>query len=473
MKRLTNTLLAGILAIGTMTLGNAQCASWVDSPQKNDAENAHSIYRQALKDKDYTLAFENWEIAFAIAPAADGKRDYHFTDGSLLYQEKFKTETDADKKKEYQATALKMIDDAMACYKAGSITSSKCPDGSCIDARIGYLAGRKAFDMFYTYNTPYSQTTAALDMALENSGMNAEYIVFDPYASIAVYQFEKGEMDAAKARSLYDELNAIADHNIAKGDNLAAYYQQAKDAMNAKFAVIANDIFDCEFFVTKLRPEYDASPEDPEVWKKVVSKLKAQGCDASHPFLKEVEGKYKVWANSQNAAKKAEFEANNPAILAKKAYDAGDFAGAIQKYDAAIEGEMDASKKAGYLFSKASIQFRKLKKYSAARATALEAAKARPGWGRPYMLIGDMYGSGARNCGDSWNQRLAILAAMDKYRHAKSVDASQADDANSRLSKYRASMPSLEDGFQRGVKEGTPVTVGCWIGESVKVKYKK
>jgi len=47
------------------------------------------------------------------------------------------------------------------------------------------------------------------------------------------------------------------------------------------------------------------------------------------------------------------------------------------------------------------------------------------------------------------------------------------DDANSRLGKYAGSMPSIEDGFQRGIKEGQTVTTGCWIGESVKVRYKK
>ncbi len=471
MTRLTKLFLAGVLAMATVTLGNAQCASWMDSPQKDDAENAHSIYRQAIKDKDYTIAFENWEKAFSIAPAADGKRDYHFTDGAKLYLEKFKTETDATAKDAHKAKYISLIDDAVACYKAGSITSSKCPDGSCIDARIGYLAGRKAFDMFYTFNTPYSQTLAALDMAKENSGLDAEYIIFDPYASIIVYEFEKGKFEKEKARSIYDDLNAVADHNIAKGGALGPYYQQAKDAMNAKFAVIANDIFDCDFFVEKFKPEYEASPEDPEVWKKIVAKLKAQECDPGNEFLIEVEGKYKTWAAAENAKKQAEFEANNPGIQAKKAYDAGNFDEAVQKYDDAIAGEADPSKKAGYQFSKASIQFRKLKKYGAARATALEAAKNRPGWGRPYMLIGDMYGSGARSCGDSWNQRLAILAAMDKYRYAKSVDASMIEDANSRLSKYRASMPDKEDGFQRGIKEGSVETVGCWIGEKVKVKY--
>ena len=471
MTRLKKLLFASVLTLATVTLGNAQCASWVDSPQKDDAENAHSIYRQALKDKDFTIAFENWEKAFSIAPAADGKRDYHFTDGAQLYLEKFKNETDAAKKEEYKTKYLSLIDQAIACYREGSIVSSKCPDGSCINARIGYLAGRKAFDMFYTFNTPYSQTTEALKMALENSGDDVEYIVYDPYASIAVYQFQKGKMEKAEARAIYEELNDVADYSINKNDNLSAYYQQAKESMNAKFAVIANDIFDCEFFVEKLKPEYEDNIDDPQTWKRIVAKLKGQGCALDHPFLAEVEGKYKVWAQGQNAAAQAEFEANNPSIMAKKLYDDGKYSEAIAKYDEAINAETDLSKKAGYQFSKASIQYRKLKSYGTARATALEAAKNRPGWGRPYMLIGDMYGSGARSCGDSWNQRLAILAAMDKYRYAKSVDPSIASDAESRLSKYRSSMPDKADGFQRGIKEGSTETVGCWIGEKVKVKF--
>jgi len=469
----TKTLLATIFIIASVTLGNAQCANWMDSPQKEDAENAHSIYRQAIKTGDFELAFENWEKAFSIAPAADGKRDYHFTDGAKIYLNKFKSETDAAKKEEYKNKSLSLTSEAIACYNSGGITSSKCSDDACIQERIGYLAGRKAFDMFYTFNTPYSKTTEALKMAIEKSGNKAEYIVFDPYVSIVVYQIEKEKMDKEEARRIYDELNAIADYNIENNAKLGAAYQQAKDAMNAKFAVIAHLIFDCEFFVNQLRPEYDASPEDVDIWRKIVSKLKSQNCDPSNEFLMEVEGKYKTWANTQNAAKKAEFEANNPSILAKKCYDKGDFPCAIEKYREAIAVETENEKKAGYYFSLASIQFRKLKNYGAARSSAREAAKLRSNWGRPFMLIGDMYGSAARNCGTSWDQRLAILAAMDKYRYAKSVDPSVSDDANSRLNKYAASMPSIEDGFQRGIKEGQTVTVGCWIAEKVKVKYRK
>jgi hypothetical protein len=113
-----------------------------------------------------------------------------------------------------------------------------------------------------------------------------------------------------------------------------------------------------------------------------------------------------------------------------------------------------------------------LKQYSQARATAYEAAKHRDGWGRPYMLIGDMYGSSARSCGDDWNQRLAIIAAIDKYNYAGSIDPEVARDARERVSKYNASLPDLSEGHMRGVKKGAKEQVGCWIGETVTVRFK-
>ncbi len=473
MKRLLNFGLMMILVFGISTLSFGQCQNWNDSPRKDDGEAAHSIYRQAIKTKDMDLAFEQWKIAFEIAPAADGKRDFHFTDGAKLYLEKFKKETDKAKKEEYKNKAIELINQAIDCYENGAIKLTKCGDNKeCIDKRIGYLAGRLAYDMFYTYNTPYSQTLDALEKSIAKSGNDVEYIVFDPYASIAVYQFKNGKMSKEEVLALYAKLNKLADYNIENNTKFKSYFEQAKKAMNAKFDEISDQIFDCDYFVEKLKPDYEAGKDDPQVWKIIIAKLKKHGCDGTNPFLAEVEGRYKKWANETNAAKQAEFEANNPALLAKKAYDAGDYQTAIAKYQEAINKETDPEAQAKHYFKIASIQFRKLKKYGEARATARKAAKLKSGWGRPYMLIGDMYGSSARGCGDSWNQRLAILAAVDKYSYAKSIDPSVTEEANKRISKYRKSFPSKEDGFQRGIKAGQSVKVGCWIGETVKVRYK-
>lgn len=60
---------------------------------------------------------------------------------------------------------------------------------------------------------------------------------------------------------------------------------------------------------------------------------------------------------------------------------------------------------------------------------------------------------------------------MDKYNYAASIDPNVADEAKDKVSRYRASYPMKDEGFMRGVKAGATETVGCWIGEKVKVRY--
>ena len=88
------------------------------------------------------------------------------------------------------------------------------------------------------------------------------------------------------------------------------------------------------------------------------------------------------------------------------------------------------------------------------------------------MLIADLYATSASKCGDDWNQRLAVLAAIEMYQRAKSIDPGVAEDANKKIGRYMAARPDKQEGFMRGVSEGQKATVGCWIGESVTVKFK-
>ena len=467
-----------ITLVAVAVIGLSQAAfsqsfkNWEGESFMDDASNAHSIYRQAIKSEDWTMAYENWKKAYELAPAADGKRDYHFIDGVKIYINKFQNETDAAMKDEYKANIDRLYDEAIAAYTDGSVVPTKCvgkPD--CIQSKIGYVYGRKAYDMFYTLNSPYSANLDALNKAVEYSGNDVEYTVFEPIASIVVYQFQKGKIEKEKAVEYFTQMEEIANYNLENNERLGKSYDQAWKSAQTKFSPIETEIFDCDYFKPKYKELYESDPDNMDQLKNLVGLLKKRGCDPADPFLVELDGKWKQYASATNAARQAEFEANNPAMLAKKSYDAGDYAGAIAKYDQAINGEADPSKKAGYMFSKASIQGRKLKKYSDARKTALAAAKLRPNYGRPYMLIGDLYATSARNCGDAWNQRLAIIAAIDKYNYAKSIDASVADEASKKAGKYRSSLPDANEGFMRGVKKGDTQKVGCWIGENVKVRY--
>ncbi|MBK9254730.1 MAG: tetratricopeptide repeat protein [Saprospiraceae bacterium] len=449
----------------------SQCGTWIGLPNQSDAENAHSIYRQAMKMNDFAIAFENWQTAYKLAPSADGKRDYHFMDGVELYKQKLATTTDDKEKEEFGNIIIRLYDEAITCYKSNTIAlKSTSPDA--LDKKIGYLYGRKAYDMFYFINSSYNETMEALDNSIKYAGMDAEYIIFDPYAKIIVWEFKGGRMNKEKAVEIYKQLNEIAEYNISNNETYSEGYQQSKAAMDYSFIEIEKEIFDCEFFKEKLLPDYEENSDDPVVLQRVLTTLLAQGCDISDPVISKLNEEWKKYATEENARLRAEYESNNPAAAAKSAYDEGKYNEAISKYNQAIKEESDGEKKATYLFAIASIQFRKLNLYSNARSTAYEAAKFRPNWGRPYMLIGDMYAKTARSCGDAWNQRLAILAALDKYSYAKSLDGSVASEANERIGAYSGSLPEKADGFMRGVSEGQSATVGCWIGENVKLRFK-
>lgn len=460
MRKISHLLFAVLtIAITTFSTNEltAQCGTFADSPDESKGLEAHVLYRDAVKAKNFTDALPNWKVAYDIAPAADGKRPFHFTDGRAIYMDMYKNESNEEKKKEYAATVLRLYDEQIACYGE--------------EGEAARLLGRKAFDMFYTLRSPYQDVRDVLKEAIDKGGNSAEYITFVPYATVVEYLFTNEKMEKEEARAVYTQLNEIADYNIANAKKYNEEYEQAKGSMNGIFARIENYIFDCAYFVDKLRPEYEANPEDPTTIEGMIRTLKKRGCEETEPMLVELEGKWAKYAAAENARRQAEFEANNPGMMAKKMYDQGDYSGAIAKYKEAISEEVDPSKQAGYWFSIASIQFRKQKSYSAARTSARKAGELRPGWGRPYMLIGDMYGSSARNCGDAWGQRLAILAAVDKYSYAKSIDPEVAADARQRIGKYSASFPEKQEGFMRGVKAGQTQKVGCWIGESVKVRF--
>lgn len=431
-----------------------QCENWNNLPNKDEIETAHVLYRTAVKAEDFGGAYENWKIAYDAAPAADGKRAFHYQDGRKIYKSMWEKETDEAKKKEYMDFILKLYGQQIECF-----------------GKEAFLYGRQAYDMYYTYNLPAVDVYNISKKSVDKGGNKSEYVVLVPYAASLVTAFKEGKVNKEDARAAHKTLYAIADHNIANNEKYGSYYQQSKDAMDGQFAAIQYDIFDCAYFKNKLKPEYEANPNDPENLKTIIGTLKRQGCDSSDPFLSELEAKWSTYAASENARRQTEFNANNPAFKANNEYKNGNFPGAIDWYKKAIEVEGDPSKQASYYYSIASIQFRKMKQYSTARTNARKAAELRSGWGKPYMLIGDMYATTSSSCGgDAWSKQLAILAAMEKWGYAKSIDAEVGGDATKKIGKYLSYRPDKGEAHMRNKHDGDKVKVPCWIGETVTLK---
>ncbi len=480
-------IIAGLIFWGINSTLQAQCATYEGSPRKEEALDAYSVYVTALKQEDYALAYDNWKIAYEIAPCWDGIKPYNFTSGIDILVNLYKKETDKAKKKELKDKIMSIYDDYYGCYASKSMKIKGCNTDSCYNIKLGNILADKAYNMFYDLQSPYSKLKKVLDEATQKAGLHSPYNVIVPYGSLAVYQYEKGKMAAAEARRIHQLVHDIAQYNVNNKDEYAQYYTDAVAYVDKLYKKIEGDIYDCSYFEKKFRPKFEADPENTENLKFMIAKMKSVGCDPNgSALLKQLEEKWSQYATAENSKIRAEYEAKNPHIAAKRLYDEGieaekqgqgstangKFKEAIAKYRLAIENATDEEAKSKYYFSIASIQFRKLKQYNAARATARKAASLNKNWGRPYMLIGDMYASTARNCGDSWMQRLAILAAIDKYAYGRSIDPGVSSEANKKIGRYNALRPDKSEGFMRKIKEGTKQKVGCWIGETVTVRYK-
>ena len=450
-----------VLIVATFGVATAQCTTWVDSPKKDKAENAHVSYRNFVKNKteaevaalpagEFDAAFKNWKTAYDIAPAADGKRASHFRDGRTFY--KAMIQKDASKKAEYGKRVVELYDEELACY----------PDGEA------FLLGRKGYDMFYL-NGYDMEAITVLEQAMAKGGDKTEYIVLPPLGQLLAYYFGEKQLEADRVRSLYEKGIALADANV-DGD-YGQYYTDAKANLVAALKKYEDDIFDCEYFKQELLPTYEDNQDDLKMLLYVVAKLKAQGCSETDAFVAEVQARYDKVRSERQEEFEEERRANNPAFAAQEAYNNDNFSEAVSLYEDAIAKSEDDNKKALYYYQIAQIQNAKLNQYGAARGNANKAASLRSGWGKPYILIGDIYGKLSSGCGDSYQQRLAVLAAIDKYQYARSIDPESAGDASRRIGRYSSSMPIKADAFSRGDKEGDRKKVGCGIGETVTLRF--
>ena len=447
---------------------NAQdpCKKWTGLPNEDEIVGAHSVYRPYVKGKQATelatmaqtnfdVAFDNWKKAYEAAPAADGNRPTHYSDGRLFYKALAEKATDEAKKNEHNEMVLRLYDEQMQCYK-----------------NEGFLLGRKAFDMFYMPAYGYRTTTLeAFKKALEVGGNNIEYIILEPMAQVMAYLYKDDQLSQEETQKLYEELEKAADHNIENNERYGQYFESSKARMAAAFSEIEDEVFDCAYFKKKLLPEYEAKPDDLEIVKYVFVKLRDQGCDPNEEIMVELQEKYTKIASELNAQIEVERRAQNPGYDAVQLQKEGNYEQAVERYKEALETEEDPEIQAQYYYSIAYIQTWQFKQYQTARTNARKAASLKSGWGKPYLLIGDMYASTSASCGkDGYTRGLAVIAAIDKYAYAKSIDPEIASEANQKIGRIRGSVPPKDEVFMRGM-DGKTDTCKCWIGETVKVRY--
>ncbi len=461
-------LLLTVATLILLTTGAfAQCEGWGTAQDSMRAITQHVLYRDYIKtakgktDQEaaemYKEALPFWEFCYKNAPTGSKK---HFIDGIKIYKAFYAAETDATKKQAHLDMINKLYDRRIECF-----------------GKEGYVLGRKMQDLYYYLGAAPEEVYELGKKVVEMEGNKVEPTVLVPYARSGMLLFRDNKISQDEVLQMQKAVNDIADHNIANpsAPKEVARFQKAKEQAAEQFEAIA-DSYDCSHYRQAIIDRYNADPNNPDVYISVRDELISRRCGDNDPVLVEIRAKIQA-KNAAIAAereeKRKEFQEQNAPSANKAAekYRAGDFAGAISLYEQAISETNVAEKQARYNYRIASC-YLNMKQYSKVRTAAKKALALNPNMGKAYIIIGKAYMSGA--CGSNdWGKPLCYIAAVDKFRKAKSVDPSISADADQLINRYSGQYPTVGSAHQRSKKAGEAVNTGCWIGETVILKTRK
>ncbi len=436
------------------------CPSWNNSPDKDAIIDSYVLCKDEIRAKNYEKAFPLWQKVYAEAPAADGKRNTVYTWGLEIFNDKFNKETDAAKKKAHVDQIMKLYDEMLECY----------PDDE------GYTYGRKGFDLVYNY-PDYATDKEKYDLfkkSVDLKGMKTQAFVLNPFTDLLIKQYNSKAISMGEAQKYAGLISKIIDNGMktAKGNELEGFkVVKGYAPVRLEEFEAEKGFYTCDYYKGKYLYIYEEDKSDCDAMMEAYSILRWGDCSEMDAKLKEINAAYQAKCVEKDPVV---VDPGTPVTPSCNDYlRNGQYAQAIQCLEDRYNKTTDLSKKASYAYSIASVLTRQ-KKFSSAREWANKALNHRPGWGKPSLLIGNMYASSGALCGPGtgWKSQVVLWPAMDMWEKAKK-DPESAGKAQKQINKYYQYLPTKEDGFMNGnVKDGDSYKIGCWINRTTRARLK-
>ncbi len=425
------------------------CKNWLNEPNKEEIIEWHVLYRDQMKLKNYEQAYPLWKKAFEAAPAADGKRNTHYGDGIIMSEYFWSQESDSLKKDEYVQTILKLYDEVIKCYD-----------------KEGYVTGRKAFDLYYKYNT-YASELEIYEMfkkSIDMEGDKTQAFILNPFIALLtnlVLEKKIANEEASQYANKALKILALNKEKKSPDEWVKEGWDIVEEFVPARLESMEGikGFYDCEYYKNKYFNTFDESKDSCDNLISVLGRLKWGDCPLDDPDLLSLA---KIYKDSCMA----------PTPQCRDFLGEGDFAEAIKCYEEKAEQTEDPEKKAQFYLIIAKIYYGELKRFSSSRKYAMQALKHKPNWGDPYILIGKLYASSGPLCGPGrgFDSQIVTWPAIDSWNKAKRVDPNVTAEANKLIRRYSKFMPSKEDIFQRNLKAGDSFNVGCWIQRTTTIR---
>ncbi len=437
-------------------------ATVVFSQAADDCNIKYNLFKGDYKAKKYDTAFENWMWCMDNCPTLT-VNIYKY--GIKIAEHRLDKASDSEKSgaadlvmRVYSQRLEHKFKKDNPAKTYDKIATFKAKQGASDEEVYGWI--EKAFKLDPTAVTP-KNLYKYFDIILNKNKITNPQLVFDTYDEVG----EGVEVKRAAYSKKIDAINAKDSVNLsAKDKRNRKIYQQiltnltiVETGLDAKLTEIST----CENLIPLYKKYFDEKNSDPVWLKRAVSRMYNKEC-TDDPFYDTLVEAYVKADPSPNASV---FYAG---ILMKN----GETNKAMDYFKQAVDQETDKYKKAGYLLKIAQILSKKGRK-SEARTYAYRALNNAPTMGKAYLVIAGMYASSANSCGtDVVSKRMVYVAALNKAIKAKSVDPSIARLANKYIRSYSNNLPSKKDLFVAGIDAGSKHRIGCWIGETVRVRSK-
>jgi len=426
-----------------------------------------TLMNDYVKSKKYDEAYEPWIKVRNKCPKFN-IAIYKY--GEKILDHKIEKSTGADKTA-FIADYMLLLDTAgehfASKYSKGEIEEEKALKQYENQKDLGLTDYQiyEAFDLeFKNYRSDFTSTkglyvyfTKTVD--LFKAGKFELQKVFDKYDDVNDQLDDLNEKYAKSLNKLIEK--ETAGTTLTKKEGKYKKFYQQKLAANGKIAgsldAYIGDLANCENLIPLYKKDFENFRNDSAWLKRSVSKMYNKDCTDDPLYVELV----KAYDKADPSAETKYFVST---VLRKQ----GKNSEADKYVKESYNLQTDPIKKAR-MAKKIANDFKKQGSYGSARTYYREALKLNPSDGTPHLQIASMYANSANSCGsDSFNKRAVFWYAAQEARRAGQVDPSLKKNAAQSAASYQANAPSKSDIFSQNMG-GKTITIGCWIGGSVKV----
>ncbi len=447
MKRhaLVFMLLFGVMA--TVSYVKAQDVQKMDSVEclKN-----YSLYKEALKKKMYDYSIGAWRTMFNQCPDVTIRL---YADGVDIYKHYIDKEKDEVKKQALVDTLLMIYDQRIQYFG----NHPKYPEA--------WVLGRKGLEIVtYRRNetSALEEAVACFEASFNKLGRKMEPMVAVNWLQSTNALLANGDRTSNELLNVYMDVDEVLAYNIKKQKNANVIEMLNKASNTCVEIVVRSGLDNCGALQDALMVKYEMVQDNPDGLGRLLKLLDAFDCTNSELYAKAAERNYELSPTAEASY-----------LLAKYFIKQNQFDKAKEYYLKTISQADDEELQAKCFYELAVVTFSHYKNSPEARQYAQNALQKKSNWGKPHILIGNIYAHESAKYGDSdFDHQTVYWVAIDQFNKAKRIDPECADEAEKQINLYSQYIPDKETGFFHGVQEGENYTIGSWINEKTTVRYR-